>query len=562
MIQIEQFLSIGLLILSGFANLVIGIYIYLFAYKLSNGKYLSARYFSYICFAIFNWSLWVGLRTIYFYPMESIWGVYVSNVIIYLSIVTVVQSLVFFAIAFNTNIRQMKKYQFFYYPYIFILMLILIPNWGVFNIDIQYPVNYKSAAYYMFLVYIISYMFLYGTILRHRYKSADNAQSRTNMLLVLIGTVLSLLTAFVTNVLIPFLYSDLTFVYYGPVATLFLSFMVIFAMLKYKLFHIKLPIAGLLITLIITIILLIVRFFLVDGSSITSVQFNFLVIFMFGFLYIFLTREVYLGAKNQLLLDSKQRQLETILDSKNDFLKNSSHQFRTPLTVILGYLGMIINKENPKYDLNQIAIDDLSKTYASAKNLNEIINDVLDSNDVNTGRFGINIRDDINLVTLIEDIIDEKNDLLDQKETTVKIRSIGKEFDAFVDRGKLKEGLNNIIDNAIFYGNGKITINIDSKDKKFFQIQIKDNGVGISRAEAQNIWKKFERGKKSALINPNGSGLGLYLTKQIMIKHGGDVVANSEGRNKGSIFTLTIPKDTRKYAPSDSFGINVNKNVV
>lgn len=562
MIQIQQFLSTGLLILSGFANLVIGIYIYLFAYKLSNGKHLAARYFSYICFSIFNWSLWVGLRSIYFYPMDSVWGIYISNVIIYLSMVTMVQSLVFFAIAFNTNIRQMKKYNFFYYPYIFILMLIITPNWGLFSFDTQYPVNYKSLAYYIFLLYIVSYMFLYGDILRHRYKSADNFQSRRNMLLILIGTILSLLTAFVTNVMIPFLYRDLTFVYYGPVATLFLSFMVIFAMLKYKLFHIKLPIAGLLITLIITILLLIVRFFLVDGNSITSLQFNFLVIFMFGFLYVFLTREVYLGAKNQLLLDSKQRQLETILDSKNDFLKNSSHQFRTPLTVILGYLGMIIQKENPKYDLNQIAVDDLSKTYASAKNLNEIINDVLDSNDVNTGRFGINIRDHIDLKTMIELIIDEKKDILNQKATIVKIKSSGTEFEAFVDRGKLKEGLNNIIDNAIFYGNGKILIDIDSKDSKFFIIRIKDNGVGISRSESQNIWKKFERGKKSALINPNGSGLGLYLTKQIMIKHGGDVVAHSEGRNKGSVFTLTIPKNTKKYAPSDSFGVNIqNKDL-
>jgi signal transduction histidine kinase len=433
----------------------------------------------------------------------------------------------------------------------------MIPNWGIFSLDLKSPVNYNSIPYYFFLTYIVSYMFLYGAILHHRHESADNIQSRKNMQLILIGTILSLLTAFVTNVIIPFLYKDLSFVYYGPVATLFLSFMVIFAMLKYRLFHIKLPIAGLLITLIITIMLLITRFFIIDSTSISSIQFNFLVIFMFGFLYVFLTREVYLGAKNQLILDSKQKQLETVLDSKNDFLKNSSHQFRTPLTVILGYLGMIIDRDNPKYELNQQAINDLSKTYASAKNLNEIINDVLDSNDINTGRFGINIRDNIDLKDLIDSILIEKKELLSQKSTTVKIKSTGKDFIAFVDRNKLKEGLNNIIDNSIFYGNGRVNIHIDSTDSKFFYISIKDNGVGISKSEAQTIWRKFERGKKSSLINPNGSGLGLYLTKQIMLKHGGDIIAHSGGRNKGSIFTLSIPKNTRKYAPSDSFGVNI-----
>jgi signal transduction histidine kinase len=130
---------------------------------------------------------------------------------------------------------------------------------------------------------------------------------------------------------------------------------------------------------------------------------------------------------------------------------------------------------------------------------------------------------------------------------------------AFVDKGKLKEALNNIIDNAVFYGRGKITITLDAKGKEFFIIAIKDNGVGITKEDAKKIWKKFERGKKSSLINPNGSGLGLYLAKQIMLKHGGDIEAHSNGRDKGSIFIFTLPKETLTHAPAESFGINIPK---
>ena len=82
----------------------------------------------------------------------------------------------------------------------------------------------------------------------------------------------------------------------------------------------------------------------------------------------------------------------------------------------------------------------------------------------------------------------------------------------------------------------------------FIQLLIKTNCID----DAKKIWKKFERGNRSAQINPNGSGLGLYLAKQIMLKHGGDISVHSAGFNKGSKFTLLIPKDIIHKAPPES----------
>jgi signal transduction histidine kinase len=324
------------------------------------------------------------------------------------------------------------------------------------------------------------------------------------------------------------------------VVTIFVS------IFKYKLFYINLPVANLLITLIFTLILLIMRFSLIDNSVLRQLQTNILFTFIFAWIYIFLTREVYIGLKKQILLNAKKKELEVALDSKNSFLQNSSHQFRTPLTVILGYLGMIINKENPKYELNQVALEDLNKTYISAKNLNEIINDVLAANDVNTGKFGVRIQDRVDLKKLIQSIIVEKKELLYSKSTKVNLKSKGKNTLANIDSAKIKEALNNIFDNAVFYGKGQVDILINYELKDFFSISIKDNGVGITAADAKKIWKKFERGKKSPQINPNGSGLGLYLAKQIITQHGGDITVESEGLNKGSNFILTIPKNIHR----------------
>jgi signal transduction histidine kinase len=557
---INQFLSIGLLVLSGMINLVLGIFIYFFAYKLSQGKYISSKYLSYLCFGIFVWALWQLLGTIYFYPLGNVWGIYITNMAIHITIISIVQSLVFFGLSFHNTQRTFHKYQFLYYPYILVAIVIIIPQFGILQLNTNSPIAYQSLPYYIYILYIVSYSIIYISLLIYRYTRIKANTAKRHIQIILIGTIFSLLLGLITNIMLPSLFGDIQFIYYGPIATVILSVMVLFAIIQYRLFGIQLPIAGLMTTLIITIVLLIIRFIINNNFS-EGIQATMLVVFMFTCLYTFLSREAYMGAQKQVVLDNKKKELEIALDSKNDFLKNASHQLRTPLTVIQGYLDMITGKENPKYELNQLALDDLQKTYISAKNLNEIINDVLAASDVNTGRFGINIKDTIDLKQLIETIIEEKHELLKSKSTKIVLKSKGLGVQAFVDRGKLKEALNNIIDNAVFYGRGKINITLDTKGKEFFIISIQDNGVGITKEDTKKIWKKFERGSKSSLINPNGSGLGLYLAKQIMVKHGGDIEAHSDGKDKGSIFILTLPKDTLTHAPVESFGINISQTM-
>jgi signal transduction histidine kinase len=543
MLYPDTLIPIGFIIFSGLANLVIGIYIYLFAYKLSNKNYTSAKYLSYIGFWVFNWILWITLQTSYIIPVENIYVLYISNILIYLSFINIIKNFIFFAISFSSNTKTTKKYKFLYYPYIFIVGLILIPQIGILRLDPAEPISYNSISYYILFVYLISHFLLYIRILAHKHSIVVTKNEKNNIELFLILPSLAIILSLMTNIIIPFFYKNTSFIYYGPVFMMILVITVLTGILKYKLFYIKLPIISLLVTLIITLILLIMRFSIIDNRIIGQVQANMLFIFMFSFIYIFLTREVYVGLKKQLLLDAKKKELEVALDSKNNFLKNSSHQFRTPLTVILGYLGMIIHKENPKYEINKVALDDLNKTYISAKNLNDIINDVLAANDVNAGKFGLSIIDtNVDLKQLIQSIVNEKKELLSSKSTKVSLKIRGKNITATIDRAKIKEAINNIFDNAVFYGKGKIDILIDYSLSDFFAISIKDNGVGITVADSKKIWKKFDRGKKSPQINPNGSGLGLYLAKQIISQHGGDISVKSEGFNKGSEFTLTIPK--------------------
>ncbi len=272
-----------------------------------------------------------------------------------------------------------------------------------------------------------------------------------------------------------------------------------------------------------------------------------------------MVREAYLGAKRQLFLDSQKEQLDKLLQDKTDFLRNASHQFRTPLTVIIGYLTDMTVEKSKAFEINAAAETDLNKVRISASNLNEIINDLLAANDINVGKFGINIKDDVDLRKFVDKVLEDKKALIEDRKTEVKIKTKGDDFKAFVDLPKLREAFNNIFDNAIYYGGGKVWVTIDASRKTVFHLVIRDNGVGISRAEFKRVWNKFERGKKSSTINPNGSGLGLYLAKMIMQKHGGDLTGYSKGVGKGSTFTFILPRDTRKDAPQESFGPRIGK---
>jgi|694.fasta_scaffold02072_12 signal transduction histidine kinase len=542
---INPIIPIEVIIFNGVSTLVLGIYIYIFAYKLSNSHYISAKYISYVCFAIFNWIFWIIIQNKYIFPLENIWLIYIANVIIYFSFISIIQSLIFFAISFNDT-RLSKKYNFLIYPYILTVFLILIPKIGILQLNMENPIAYQSIAYYILLLYSISYLILYMKILTNKYNSTHNQKIKKSIKFFLTLTSISIFMVLITNIIIPSILSNTASIYYGPVFMLIFVLTVLVSIFKYKLIYISTPVDKLVITLMITLILFLMRFSIIDNNILHQLQANIVFTFIFSWIYIFLTREVYIGFKNQILLNNKKRELEVVLASKNSFLQNSSHQFRTPLTVILGYLGMIVNKENPKYELNNTTKDDLNKAYISAKNLNDIINDVLTVNDVNAGKFGVDIKDNIDLKQLINSIIYEKKELLSDKNTNVNLIVKGNQSTVKIDSNKVKEAINNIFDNAIFYGKGQIDILINYEINDFFEISIKDNGVGITASDAKKIWKKFERGKKSPQINPNGSGLGLYLAKQIIVQHGGEINVESEGLNKGSSFIIRIPK-TQSY---------------
>ncbi len=116
---------------------------------------------------------------------------------------------------------------------------------------------------------------------------------------------------------------------------------------------------------------------------------------------------------------------------------------------------------------------------------------------------------------------------------------------ALLDEEIINRIVSRLIDNAVLYTDkGKVEVSLDlikEKDNKFIQISVQDSGIGLDRKDKKNLFKLFHRGEKATSLHPNGSGLGLFIVKNLVESHKATVKAESRGRGKGSTFIVSFP---------------------
>ncbi len=232
---------------------------------------------------------------------------------------------------------------------------------------------------------------------------------------------------------------------------------------------------------------------------------------------------------------------KNIIQSKNEFVTIASHQLRTPLTAINWSFEHLLKNIGENKDLKEI-IEEGSKLTTQAL---KTINDLLDITKIEEGQFGYNFQE-TNITEFIGSIIEQAEPIA--KERKIKI-IFGKNENCVlpIDAQRLGIAFANLLDNAIKYNteNGEVKINFEpSPNKKFIKINIIDTGVGIPPEEVKKLFNKFYRGSNIIQLEPSGSGLGLYIAKNIIQHHGGEIgVDSTPGR--GSNFYFTLPFDSR-----------------
>lgn len=231
-----------------------------------------------------------------------------------------------------------------------------------------------------------------------------------------------------------------------------------------------------------------------------------------------------------------------------EFISTASHEMRTPVASIEGYLGLAINPQTAQID--DRARDYIQKAHASAQHLGRLFQDLLDVSKADDGRISNNPKV-INIITFIHDIAQG----LQAKATEKGIRLIYKPmpddnsldkniapvFSVNLDNDHIREVVNNLIENAIKYTpKGEVIIDVTG-DEDHVIISIKDSGIGIPAEDMPHLFQKFYRVDNKDTREIGGTGLGLYLSRRLVEIMGGRIWAESI-YTQGSTFFVELPR--------------------
>lgn len=238
-----------------------------------------------------------------------------------------------------------------------------------------------------------------------------------------------------------------------------------------------------------------------------------------------------------------------LLRSKSEFITIAAHQLRTPLTAINWIFEGFAKSEVLPSDDRELAGNGL----AAARKLLKIVNDLLDVSKIEEGRFGYNF-EQTNLVIFLSEIL--KNAQAVAKEYDIKLyfdKGAQQQLMVTIDPNRLGLAISNLLDNAIRYNvkNGSVTVSVKLlTDKPFVEVAIADTGIGIPPENMEKVFTKFFRAENVIKRETEGSGLGLFITKNIINRHGGTIRAESV-IDRGTTFYFTLPTDSRLIPPKE-----------
>ncbi|OGS33157.1 MAG: hypothetical protein A2474_01430 [Elusimicrobia bacterium RIFOXYC2_FULL_34_12] len=237
-------------------------------------------------------------------------------------------------------------------------------------------------------------------------------------------------------------------------------------------------------------------------------------------------------------------ELEKLNKVKNDFVSMVSHEMRTPLTAIKGFVHVVLNEDAGKLNENQKKFLGIVKQ--SINHLNLLISDFLDLSKIERGLIVLKLERG-NITDIVKKSIMSNINQIKEKEIELKVDVDENIPDIEIDSARILQVFNNLISNAIKFTSSEGIITITVKDKGDYIVSsVVDTGVGIPQDEYQRIFEKFYQVDSSYTRSATGTGLGLFITKTIVELHGGNIWLESE-IGHGSHFSFLLPKAKKSF---------------
>lgn len=244
-------------------------------------------------------------------------------------------------------------------------------------------------------------------------------------------------------------------------------------------------------------------------------------------------------AKQTKELMEANEKLTKLDQAKSEFISIASHQLRTPLSIIKGYIAMILDGNFGALTPGEKS--SLEKVYKSNERLIDLVEGLLNISRIESGRLQFTFEKK-QLDELVTSVCDELAMRVNREKLRFEfVKPTAKLPAVNMDESKMRQVIMNLIDNSIKYTEkGNVTVSL-KKQKGSILFCVSDSGVGIRPEDMSNLFRKFSRGTDSSLINAEGTGLGLFVAKKMIEAHGGRIWAESKGRHMGSQFYFEVP---------------------
>jgi len=514
--------------------LIFGVFLFLKDRKSLSSRlllFIIATFLIYIFFDLIIWATEKSSYTMFFWSLQNLMESIIGATALYLTYVFITGN--------DISINKKILISLLLLPImLFMSTKINLAFYNLTNCD-RDAVEGKLASYSYFLQIIFAIWILIITIKGFfRYK-----ENRIKIALFSLGILFFLLALSWGNIA-GNITEDWRLSQYGffgmPIFIGFLSYVIV----KYKAFDIKLLGAQALVFALV--ILIGSQFFFIQNNTnriLTGITL-FLSLFFGYFLVKSVKKENERKEELQVMSDKlagANDQLRTLDNAKSEFISIASHQLRTPLTAIKGFISLLLEGSYGKLIPQQE--DVLNKVYTSNERLVNLVEDLLNISRIESGRMEFKY-DKWDMDKICQDVIDTF--VLRAKEHKLDLEYISPNPpvpEIMIDGTKVREVVSNLVDNAIKYtleGHGGVKLKLEQIADNI-RVTVSDTGIGIPQTELPYLFAKFSRGKDTSRLNTGGTGLGLYVGKSMIENNGGKIWAESDGEGLGSRFIIEIP---------------------
>lgn len=236
-------------------------------------------------------------------------------------------------------------------------------------------------------------------------------------------------------------------------------------------------------------------------------------------------------------LAEANQKLKELDRMKSMFIASMSHELRTPLNSIIGFTGITLQEMSGP--LNEEQKDNLSRVKRSANHLLALITDVIDISKIESGRID-SYSQTFSLNDLVREAVDTIQTQVEDKGMVMEV-TMPAEVSMFTDRRRLLQCLINLLSNAMKYSeSGKISVEVSTLEQTV-ELAVSDTGIGIAETDLPKLFEPFERVKSHLQVKAGGTGLGLYLTKKLVMEVLKGEIDVRSIQGQGSTFTIRIP---------------------